>query len=68
MPIIATFRLKGISPYSQSRPHLDEMEPNESHDDYRKRTWRSHLHVDKEGKVIIRRAQSRTAFQRRRNS
>jgi hypothetical protein len=53
VPTIATFKIRGISPYSQSRPHLDEMEPNESHDDYRKRTWRSHLHVDKNGEVII---------------
>jgi hypothetical protein len=53
MPIIATFTIKGISPYSQSRPHLDEMEPNESHDDYRRRTWRSHLHVNRDGEVII---------------
>jgi hypothetical protein len=53
VPTIATFKIRGISPYSQSRPHLDEMEPNESHDDYRKRTWRSHLHVDKDGEVII---------------
>ncbi len=53
MPITATFRIKGISPYSQSRPHLEEQEPNEGHDDYRKRTWRNHLHVDKDGMVII---------------
>jgi len=53
MPTIATFTIQGISPYSQSRPHLAEMEPNESPDDYRKRTWRSHLHVDKDGEVII---------------
>jgi hypothetical protein len=53
MPTIATFTIRGISPYSQSRPHLDEYEPNESFDDYRKRTWRSHLHVDKDGEVII---------------
>jgi hypothetical protein len=53
MPVIVTFALKGISPYSQSKPHLEEYLPGESHDDYRKRTWRSHLHVDKNGLVII---------------
>ena len=44
--ITATFKIRGIAPYSQSRPHLEEQEPNEGHDDYRKRTWRAHLHVD----------------------
>jgi hypothetical protein len=53
MPVIATFTIRGISPYSQSRPNLEDAEPNESHDDYRKRTWRSHLHIDKDGEVII---------------
>jgi len=53
MPATCTFVLKGISPYSQSKPHLEEYEPGESHDDYRKRTWRSHLHVDKNGEVFI---------------
>src|SRR5262249_52352527 len=51
--ITATFRIIGISPYSQSRPHLEEKEPNEGHDDYRKRTWRAHLHVNKDGDVYI---------------
>jgi hypothetical protein len=49
----ATFRIRGIAPYSQSRPHLDEKNPGESNDDYAKRTWRSHLHVDKNGEVCI---------------
>src|SRR5262245_41948837 len=53
MPIIVKFKIKGIAPYSQSRPHVEEQEPNESHDDYRKRTWRSHLHVSKDGDVYI---------------
>ena len=51
--ITATFKIRGIAPYSQSRPHLEEQEPNEGHDDYRKRTWRAHLHVDKGGGVYI---------------
>jgi hypothetical protein len=53
MPATATFKLVGLSSYSQSRPMLEEYLPNESHDDYRKRTWREHLHVDKNGEVFI---------------
>jgi hypothetical protein len=49
---IVTFHLTGASPYSQSRPHLDEYLDGESHDDFRRRTWRSHLHVDKDGWVF----------------
>jgi hypothetical protein len=48
-----TFTIRGASQYSQSKPHLDEYGPGESHDDYRNRTWRSHLHVDKDGYVLI---------------
>jgi hypothetical protein len=32
---------------------LDEYQPGESHDDYRKRTWRSHLHSNGDGMVFI---------------
>ena len=53
MPKTVTFTLKGISPYSQSKPHLEEMLPGESHEDHRNRTWRSHMHYTKEGKVYI---------------
>jgi hypothetical protein len=53
MPTIVTFRITGIASYSQSKPHLTEMLPNESHDDYRARTWRNHLHVTKDGEVFI---------------
>ena len=53
MPKIATFTLVGIAPYSQSKPHLTELEPGESHDDFRKRTWRHHLHTTKDGEVFI---------------
>jgi hypothetical protein len=53
MTTTVSFRLTGIAPYSQSKPYLDEYLPGESHDDYRKRTWRSHLHVDKDGEVFI---------------
>jgi hypothetical protein len=53
MATIASFIIEGISPYSQSKPHLTEMLPGESHDDFRKRTWNQHLHINQDGKVII---------------
>jgi hypothetical protein len=53
MPIIVNFVITGIASYSQSKPHLSDMQPNESHDDYRQRTWRAHLHVDRDKKVFI---------------
>jgi hypothetical protein len=53
MATTVTFHLKGIAPYSQSKPHLTEYEPGESHDDYRKRTWHQHLHVDGDGEVFL---------------
>jgi hypothetical protein len=34
MPITCTYYLRGISPYSQSKPHLEEEEPGESKDLY----------------------------------
>jgi len=52
MATLVNFTLKGIAPYSQSKPHLTEMFPGESHDDYRQRTWREHLHVQN-GEVFI---------------
>jgi hypothetical protein len=53
MTIIVTFRIVGVAPYSQSKPYLTEYKPGESHDDYRERTWREHLHVDNDGMVFI---------------
>lgn len=49
----ATVRIIGESPYSQSKPHLDEKKNKETAQDYEARTWRSRLHVDKEGYVVI---------------
>jgi hypothetical protein len=48
-----TVRLQGVSPYSQSRYYIREMEQGESQDDNYLRTWRNHLHVDKAGMVFI---------------
>lgn len=49
---VVTFTIIGASAYSQSKPHLTEMLPNESHEDFRNRTWMNHLHLQ-DGKVII---------------
>jgi hypothetical protein len=50
--ITAVVSLKSMSPYSQSRAHEDAHYENESPGDYDKRTWRSHLHVER-GSVVI---------------
>ena len=46
-------KIKGISPYSQSKNVTDGKLPKETHDDHEKRTWRERLHVNSEGCVII---------------
>jgi hypothetical protein len=53
MATVVSFIIEGIAPLSQSKPHLTEMLPGESHDDFRKRTWREQLHVDQHGEVFI---------------
>ena len=50
---ILTARLKSASPYSQSRNYSKELEAGESNDDNKRRTWRGHLHVDKDGVIFI---------------
>lgn len=52
---ICTLALRSApgSSYSQSRAHDDEKLPKEQHDAYDARTWRSKLHVDDEGNVVI---------------
>lgn len=50
---IATCKMKSISPYSQSRYHETEKLNKELPDAYRLRTWREHLHYDKDGQVFI---------------
>ena len=47
--------LVGESPYSQSRHYADDVPklPKELHDAYERRTWRSRLHVNADGNVII---------------
>lgn len=43
---IAKVELEGVSPYSQSRYHDTPRKEQESHEAYRDRTWREHLHYD----------------------
>lgn len=51
---VATVELESISPYSQSRFHDTDRKEQESHEQYRDRTWREHLHYDeKSGEVFI---------------
>ncbi len=45
--------LRSASPYSQSRHYIKELEQGESQDDNYRRTWRNHLHADKDGMVFI---------------
>lgn len=53
MLVIAKANLKSISPYSQSKMHMEPKMSEESNDDYDRRTWRSHLHVLDNGNVGI---------------
>lgn len=48
-----TVRLRGVSPYSQSKFYVKELDQGESQDDNYRRTWRNHLHTDNKGNVII---------------
>jgi hypothetical protein len=48
-----TVKLQGVSPYSQSRHYIRDLEQGESNDDNYRRTWRNHLHVDSRGVVFI---------------
>ena len=50
---IVTCQISSISPYSQSRYHDTAKLNKEQPDDYRARTWREHLHYDKDGIVYI---------------
>lgn len=50
---VATCTLKSLSPYSQSRYHETPKLNKELPDAYRDRTWREHLHYNKEGQVFI---------------
>lgn len=50
---IAVCHLESMSPYSQSRFHDTPKKDQETHEQYRDRTWREHLHFDDDGEVFI---------------
>lgn len=50
---IATVKLKSSSPYSQSKHYEDPKLPKELPAAYEERTWRSRMHVNKDGYVEI---------------
>lgn len=50
---ILNVKLRSVSPYSQSRYYVRELEQGESADDNYRRTWRNHLHTDNKGNVVI---------------
>ena len=50
---IATIRIKGLTPYSQSRAFQTEKKREETHDDFDQRAWPEHMHVNEDGNVFI---------------
>lgn len=50
---IATIKIKGLTPYSQSKALVSEREKNETHEDFDKRIWPEHIHSDAKGNVVI---------------
>lgn len=50
---IFNVEIEGVSPYSQSRNYEVERLQGEGNDDYARRTWKNHLHVNKDGEVFI---------------
>lgn len=49
----ATVSIEGVSPYSQSKHHSEPKLGQETSDAHERRTWRSRMHVDGEGRVFI---------------
>jgi hypothetical protein len=49
----ASVTLESLSPYSQSRAHTEPKLEKEGPADYEARTWRSKMHVNKDGFVFI---------------
>lgn len=50
---VATISIVGLTPYSQSRAYQSERASNETHDEFDKRAWKEHQHVDQDGKPFI---------------
>jgi len=51
--ITATAKIRGTSPYSQSKVITSPKMPKETHDDHEQRTWRERIHVTDDGFVFI---------------
>lgn len=51
--ILATVKLKSVTPISFSRYHATPKLEKEGHDDHEKRTWRNKCHVDDNGHVMV---------------
>jgi hypothetical protein len=50
---IVRVHLSSVSPYSQSKHYEAERKQGEGYDDWYKRTWRNHMHVDDKGLVFV---------------
>ena len=50
---VATCKLESVSAYSQSRYHDTPRKEQESHEQYRDRTWKEHSHFDERGQIYI---------------
>lgn len=50
---IFEIEIVGVSPYSQSKHYDVERLQGEGLDDYAQRTWRNHMHINKDGEVFI---------------
>ena len=49
----ATFKLVGITPYTQSRAIQSKKTPNETDADFESRVWRERCHTDSDGLMFI---------------
>jgi len=49
----ARLSLESLAPYSQSKPIMSEKEKGETDHQFQERTWREHLHVNRDGKIFI---------------
>jgi len=50
---VATIEVKGLTPYSQSKPLQSERKKEETHDDFDQRIWQERIHHDDAGNVFI---------------
>lgn len=50
---VATIKIKGLTPYSQSKAIKSERPKQTPHDEFDEQIWREHIHADKDGNVFI---------------